>query len=509
MKEKYNKNYRIISLFLLVSFFALFFFHALSVKAEDEENNQEEPSGETEASEAEIDQSLEEQEEELKELESKIKTYEKIINQKQSQQATLANQIEIMESEIKRNREKIEKAKKEMTLTKTEMEKIDIEIGKKNEEIERKKEVLRGLIKGIYHESRKSSVEVLLEYESLDEYFMEMERLNSINDKTKNILVEINKNKLELEKNKEEMNNKYEKLTDLKQESKKNKEYLENQQDAKSEILVVTEGEEDKYQDLLGKVEQQRDLILGNFDQMTSEMSGELAAVQANLKKPKSGLASTRWYYSQRDPRWGDDNIGMSRSKMAEYGCAVSSVSMVLRYHGIGIDPGSLAKQKIFYYDLIVWPSYWQGVKRVSSSFHGNIDWNTIDKEIKNGNPVIIFIGASGRGAGHYVVVHGKDKNGEYVVHDPYWGPNLYLDSTRKMISVLYNSSTYIDQMIIYHGDGTANIDDDEEEDEDEDEILALMDDCVESGGEWDTKKDECDCPKDYDLKDGECVEED
>ena len=49
------------------------------------------------------------------------------------------------------------------------------------------------------------------------------------------------------------------------------------------------------------------------------------------------------------------------------------------------------------------------------------------------------------------MVIHHKDDNGKYVVHDPYWGPNIFLDSTRENIGVLYGSSTSIDQMIIYH----------------------------------------------------------
>ncbi|MBD3299884.1 MAG: hypothetical protein GF347_00870, partial [Candidatus Moranbacteria bacterium] len=343
-----------------------------------------------------------------------------------------------------------------------EIKQLELKIEQKNKEIIKKQEILKSLINKIYHESNQSSVELMLEYDSLEDYFKEMEKLNGINEKTKNVLEGINEDKMELEHRRIEMNEKFQKLVSLKEESEQNKQYLDSQQDAKEDILKVTQGEEDKYQELLARVEEQRNMILGNFDQMASEHSGEIAAVKAKQKKPKTGLASTSWYYSQLDPRWADDNIGMSQTKMGQYGCAVTSVSMVLRYHGVMINPGVLAKQKIFYYDLIVWPSYWQGVKRVSSSGHGNVDWDVIDDEIKDGNPVIVFVGAKGRGAGHYVAIHGKDKNGEYVVHDPYWGPNIYLDSTRELISVLYGSSTYIDQMIVYHGNGGSY-----EEDED------------------------------------------
>lgn len=226
---------------------------------------------------------------------------------------------------------------------------------------------------------------------------------------------------------------------------------LDNEQTSKEDLLGQTQGEEQKYQDLLTRVEEQKQGLLGDIDELSSEKSSELAAVEATLEKPKSGLASTKWYFSQRDSRWGDQHIGFSNTLMKSYGCAVTAVSMVFRYHGVDIDPGTLAQQPIFYHDLIVWPKSWKGVELVSSNGHGNIDWDVIDKEIKNKNPVIVFVKSTKRGAGHYVVVHGKDKNGDYVVHDPYWGSNIFLSSTKAYVGALYGSGTVVDQMIIYH----------------------------------------------------------
>jgi hypothetical protein len=229
------------------------------------------------------------------------------------------------------------------------------------------------------------------------------------------------------------------------------KRYLDGEQQSKGELLLQTNGEEQKYQDMLAQVEQQKQELLGDISALSEEKSSDLAAVEATIKKPKSGLASTSWYFSQRDSRWGDQHIGFSNTAMKNYGCAVTAVAMVLRYHGADIDPGTLAQQPIFYHDLIVWPEQWKGIQLVSSHTHGNIDWDVVDREIKNKNPVIVFVKSTKRGAGHYVVIHGKDKNGEYVVHDPYWGSNLFLSSTKAYVGALYGSGTVIDQMIIYH----------------------------------------------------------
>ena len=126
---------------------------------------------------------------------------------------------------------------------------------------------------------------------------------------------------------------------------------------------------------------------------------------------------------------------------------------MVATYHGSSITPGQLAKQPIFYYDLIVWPRSWGNASCVNCppSHVTPFDWFRLDREVGAGYPVIVFVRANGRGAGHYVVVHHKTDDGRYVVHDPLFGANIYLDSTRVYISNLYDTSTSLDQMVIYH----------------------------------------------------------
>jgi peptidoglycan hydrolase CwlO-like protein len=442
----------ILILALLVNFSSVLADNDETEEAETEEETTATADEETsQLTDEEIDQEIQEQEEELQEIDKKIQKYEKKIEEKQKQKKTLSNQIEILEQEIDNTKNKIEKSKQELKLTKLEIESLKTEIEQKDEEIEKNNEILSELIRESFHSKNETVLQLLLKYDNVSQYFSEVEKINKINAEIKKILEKIKSDRAIMQENKVKLEEKRYKIEEIKEESEKNKIYLEANQDSKEDLLVQTKGEEEKYQDLLAKIEEQRNMILGNLDEMMSLKSSEIAAIELTMDKPKKGLASTSWYFSQRDSRWGSDNIGMSNTKMAEYGCAVTSVSMVFRYHGLRINPGYLAKQKIFYYDLIMWPNYWQGIRKVGSSVHGNIDWDEIDEQIKKDNPVIIFVGAKGKGAGHYVVIHNKDNKGRYIVHDPYWGPNLFLDSTRKLIATLYGSSTYIDQMIIYN----------------------------------------------------------
>ena len=102
--------------------------------------------------------------------------------------------------------------------------------------------------------------------------------------------------------------------------------------------------------------------------------------------------------------------------------------------------------------DLIEWPESWSpGITLASSISHGNINWSTINSQIAKGNPVIVHINKTNGAGGHYVVITGKDSK-DYIVHDPYFGPNLYLGTSKSLMAKMgKDSGVTVDQMIIYN----------------------------------------------------------
>ncbi|MBM3256042.1 MAG: hypothetical protein FJZ04_01050 [Candidatus Moranbacteria bacterium] len=398
-----------------------------------------------------LEESLSEKMKDLSEVEAKIESYNKLIEIKQDQQKTLANQIVVIDNQIEKNKEEVIKAERKIELYDLEIQNLEMQINEKKEQIAKKKAALQILLNDLYRKENKNPLEILLSYPGFSSFIQEVAYGEQVNQRVFNKLQEIDKLRKDLEDRQKTETQKKKDLENAKQEKLEKTYYLEGEQSSKEQLLEVTQGEEGRYQELLERVETQKQTLLGDIEELSASKSGELNIVQSHQKKPASGLASTDWYFSQRDSRWGGRDIGHSNTKMKSYGCAVTSVAMVLKYHGVSIDPGVLARQPIFSYDLIVWPEYWQNVKRSGGHNHGNIDWDTVDDEIANHNPVIVFVKASCRGAGHYVVIHHKDNDGQYVVHDPIWGPNIFLTSTKENVAVLYGCKTVVDQMIIYH----------------------------------------------------------
>ncbi len=407
----------------------------------------------------EIENQIKEKNDQIKDLENQAEEYKDVIRDLQVKQQSLENEIELLEAQIAQLNIEIQTTQSQIDQTNLEINNLMIRIQIKEEEILKQKDILRSLLRQINEYDGESAFEVLLKTEEFSDFFNQTNYVDKVSEKIKNTLDALKIIKEELVQEKAEMENKKKQLEDLSVKLLKQKEIADSQKQAKESLLSETKGKENKFQDLLFNVRNQRKTILGDINQLTRKMEVEIARIAAEADRPSENLASTSWYLSQNDPSWKDTTIGFSDSTIDDYGCAIAAVAMVFKYYGIDIDPGRLSKQPIFYYDLIVWPKQWRYLDLVKNSFHksGGLtgdDWSLADREIASGHPVIVFIRAKGM-AGHYVVIHNKDKKG-YIVHDPVmWngqsGANIYLSTTRKYLESIYKTSTVIDQMIIYH----------------------------------------------------------
>ena len=388
----------------------------------------------------------EETQDKIKELEKKAEVYRQIIEVKQKQKLMLSDQINSFDSQIQKTEAEIAQNKRKIEEMNSQIMDLGRRIDQHEKTMSSQRKMLADLMESYYAYSRQDTVATFLSNNnSVASFMVGKDRISQTGDKVQDMLDSVKEIKQRLENERKEIENKKLAITDLHVDLEEKTSDLEASKNQKQALLSQTKGEESKYQQLLARVEQQK-LELLDLDQLYA--SG--FSIDDFPKPSKSARAGMDWYYSQRDPSWGNMNIGSSNSSMKSWGCAVTSVAMVFKKHGASVTPKTLARASIFSGDLINWPSSWSGagVKLASSISHGNVSWSRIDSEIKKDNPVIIYIKKMS-GGGHYVVIHHKDSNGKYVVHDPYFGPNLYLDTSRALVGG--GSGTKIDQMIIYN----------------------------------------------------------
>lgn len=129
-------------------------------------------------------------------------------------------------------------------------------------------------------------------------------------------------------------------------------------------------------------------------------------------------------FFSQRDPKWCDDYLDNSPYKIHDYGCALTSTTMVVNYFGYDTDPGKFNNELsaiggIDSSGLLHWDKVEEAtggvvdwIGRVDSA-----DWDRIDEELSNGYPVIASVQFSGKQ--HFIVFRGKVGT-EYHFYDPW-----------------------------------------------------------------------------------------
>lgn len=397
--------------------------------------------------------------EKCQDLEKKANVYREIIEIKQKQSNTLSNQLSITDTNILQVQTQIDASKQQINDYNSQITRLSTQIREKELVIERQKKILSGLMQAYWESTQISPISAYLNDGNFASFLVNKDKMSQAGDKIKSILDTVTDLKADLEKQSAELDKKKSDIVLAHQDLQDQNSDLQSIKDQKADLLAQTKGEEARYAKMLERVEQQKQQLL-NIDQLFASgfsVSGMSVSEYIKNNAPSSDVtASVSWFYSQKDPRWADQNIGNSNSDMKNWGCAVTSVAMVAKFYGDNTTPGSLAKKPIFSSDLIKWQmDGWSGAKIDLASYgseHGNISWSTIDSELKQKHPVIIYIGKTGGKGGHYVVIHTKDtKKNKYVVHDPYFGPNLYLDTSRALVGAMgANTSTYMDQMIIY-----------------------------------------------------------
>ncbi len=387
----------------------------------------------------------------INELNSRAAIYRQIIDIKKKQSETLGTKISSMNSTIQDVKAQIRDTGSQIDDLNAQIAKLESQINEKKALIVSNKEVLTQMIQSYYQISQTSPVAIYLSDDTLASFMVNEDRISQTGDKINQMIETLKDLKAKIQVQSDELAGRKADVVSAHQDLQSKSDNFESIKKQQTALLVQTQGEQAQYSQLLKNIQEQKAQLL-DIDQFFAA-SGLSAS---SYPKPDSKyFASTSWYFSQWDSKWGNMTIGKTKTLMKSYGCAVTAVAMVFKEHGGSITPGMLAKESIFSGDLINWPATWNSPKLSLSNdgkSHKNIDWSIIDTQIAKNIPVIVYIGKSNGSGGHYVVIHHKDSNGKYVVHDPYFGANIFLDTSRALIGAMGSSgSTYVDQMIIYN----------------------------------------------------------
>jgi hypothetical protein len=156
-------------------------------------------------------------------------------------------------------------------------------------------------------------------------------------------------------------------------------------------------------------------------------------ALASTLDGPVSASADSSMsipVIRQQDPAWGGARLGASPSdSIASSGCAITAVTMLLRYYGINTDPPTFNAWLTPSGGYTNWDDLvWDAVTRYSGgrvAFSGWLgpDLNAIENELDAMQPVVaeVRLGANQ----HFVLLTGYTTGGGFQINDPWFGDTV------------------------------------------------------------------------------------
>lgn len=321
-----------------------------------------------------------------------IKQYSDQITKLQGQSNTLKNQIAQFDTQIKLTTLKISQTQEQILL-------LGGRIDQLGESLDSLTVAFSGRAVETYKLSRfENNFAFLLSASDISDAVSRFHYLQKIQEEDRSLLNKLQEAQTNYQGQKQDQET-------LQTQLKNQQANLNSQKIAKNNLLSITKNDESKYQLLLSQAKAQ----LTAFRSFITRQGG--ASILSNQTKCDS------WgcYYNQRDSQWGNMSLGGSAYSVAEYGCLVTSVSMMASHYNKNIKPS----------DIAVAPNaFVPGTGYLYHSFNANginITINSasksiLDSELAAGRPVIAGLYS---GPDHFIVITRKDGD-KYIMNDPF-----------------------------------------------------------------------------------------
>jgi len=346
------------------------------------------------------------------ELQKKIDEYTQKISELQDQKNTLSSQIRYMDTQIVLATLQIQKTEETIITTKAQITDISEKIDGLNESIDYLSTIISQKINEGYKSRSVSFFDFFLSSSHLSSVVNRIKYLKVAQDNDRRVAFQAQQAKLNFEDQKVIREQKQKQLEELTIKLNKQKVLLASQKKQKENLLIVTQNDESRYQQLLEDAEKQ----LAGFKSFVKTAGGGVVGTNG------FGTGSDGWYYTQRDERWAYKTIGYSRENIIEVGCLLTDIAMIMKKYGTDWTPFTVASTPSYFFSntaymlkpsQFTWPNNLQYV---------NISISQIKDEINAGHPVIAGLYAGKYGT-HYVVLKQVDGD-DYIMHDPYYGPD-------------------------------------------------------------------------------------
>lgn len=350
------------------------------------------------------------------------------IAETQSQKATLTNTINIMNSKIMVQQIQINQTQAEIGSLEREISDLSERISGLNLSLDKLTALLVERVREQYKQSRVSPYNAIFEADSFSDLVSRMEYLSKASGQTAQGMQRAELQKILYDQEKDLKQKKQDEVEQKKQELVSQKSELDQQKLEQTNLLKVTNNNEARYQQLLAEAQAQID----SFKSFVSSSGGGSIISPDGLGKGYDGN-----YFSQRDSRWANTNIGGSREIIYNVGCLITSIAMVLKAQGVDTNPGAIARTSSYFFANTAYMLSRSSLSLPGGKTDRKISLSDINGQLEGGHAVIIGLKYGPYGT-HFVVLKKKDGDA-WIMYDPFYGPDLKFTS-RYSVGQIYSA---------------------------------------------------------------------
>ena len=353
-------------------------------------------------------------------VDAKIACLQDKIKDTQNEQSTLAREKVIVENNISLTQARIEQIKFDQVRTEKELLELDNRIENSSEKLSQLLSYLELQIITSYQKSRVSPLSFFLS-SSLESNFTNFIAKRQYEG---DLQEAITTSALKYQTDKDKYQNMAKEKAELQDELKgqadqmaSQERRLEQQKQEKTNLIAQTQNDEKKYQSLLNSARTE----IQSFARFASSQGGGTCL-------GSSVSSNDGWFYSQRDPRWCKQLIGLSDMTIGEVGCLLTSVSMIWGHYGFSTTPSSIGANSSYFFSSTAYMLTPPAPAGYTYKRYDYLNQSIIDSELAADRPVIVHVYTSNGYGGHFIVLK-SGSNGSYVMHDPWNGPDLNFNS--------------------------------------------------------------------------------
>jgi peptidoglycan hydrolase CwlO-like protein len=346
-------------------------------------------------------------------IENQIAQYTKKLNELGTAKNTLSNQITLLDSQYQLTLLKITQTENSIKTLEKEIAGLGVEIGKLEKQINQLSTTYIRQIVQSYKLQKKYPSFAYAFSDNINTFLEQHQYFSSIQANSKQNLIDLETVRYNYDTQKTAKEKKQTELETLQKTLASQKLSLNNQKIAKSRLLESTKNDEKKYQQLLAEAQSQL-AALKNF----SSSAGGSSCLDST-----PGGGSDGNFYSQRDPRWCKQYIGNSRDTIGSVGCYINSLCMVYKKLGFDISPSAYAANSSNFWGNT---AYMSNPNPPGGYAFKQVSYNTgvIDNELRAGRYVIAQMKMATIAGMHFIVIT-SGSNGNYKIHDPWFGADL------------------------------------------------------------------------------------